>query len=69
MEFFPDFYPRVMCILQSRAKSRRSSTNTVTAETQEQRFCHIEGDYFRRDALHGPPLPRGYERRVTAQGN
>ena len=56
--------------LKTRAKRSGASTGIGTRDTSEStgRFSHVEGDYFRRDALHGPPLPRQYERCITQQG-
>ena len=55
---------------ESRSKPARpprlSSTDTpVHAPSVSSQREEI---YFRRDTLHGPPLPRGYEQRITPQG-
>ena len=54
--------------LKSRSKRSGGGNGVGTRGTSESRFSHVEGDYFRRDALHGPPLPRQYERCITQQG-
>jgi len=43
---------------------RRPSEPTATARSRP----HQDQDYFRRDIIHGPALPKHYERRVTSKG-
>ena len=49
----------------SRPRVPRYSDTAVPAPTYPPTR---EDNYFRRDTLHGPPLPRGYEQRITPQG-
>ena len=50
--------------------STSEASNRIQSDQEQSgsRFGHIPTDYFRRDGLHGPPLPKNYERLVTAQG-
>ena len=72
--FCPDAEVRGSILFEIKTRERRSggssetSSSTQNDEENNSRFGHIPSDYFRRDGLHGPPLPRNYERLVTSQG-
>jgi len=51
---------------KARAAPRLSSTDTPVPAPSS--YSQAQEVYFRRDSLHGPPLPRGYEQRTTPQG-
>lgn len=54
---------------ESRSTNSASSrSGTEVMAPLQPRNGRSEGDYFSRDALHGPPLPRGYERKITPHG-
>ena len=49
-------------------KSRDRSSRSHSSSSQPVSRNRHTSDYFSRDLIHGPPLPRGYERKTTPHG-
>ena len=53
--------------VKSRERSSRSHSHS-SHPTSRSRHSYDNSDYFSRDLIHGPPLPRGFERKTTPHG-